>query len=166
MKVHPVVGYHFLKIPMYELLNRQVRICQILDSRGRMLEKTELETEITSFDDPHVNHFFENTLPPKTSHQNDPIFHAVNRIINQKGIVSIKKLANQCFMSRRTLNRQFQLKVGLSPKAYAKIWQVQYVMELIRRNPKANLTEIAFKAGYYDVAHLARDFSTNVALSP
>ncbi|MFO7847335.1 MAG: helix-turn-helix domain-containing protein [Balneolaceae bacterium] len=166
MKVHPVVGYHFLKIPMYELLNRQVRICQILDSRGRFLEKVESDYEITSFDNPHVNQFFEEVLPPKAMFQNDPIYHAVNSIIKKRGLISVKKLAKQCFMSRRTLNRQFQLKVGLSPQAYAKIWQVQYAMELIQRNPKASLAEISFKAGFYDVAHLARDFRNRVALPP
>ncbi|MDZ7658151.1 helix-turn-helix domain-containing protein [Fodinibius sp.] len=166
MKVHPVVGYHFLKIPMYEMLNRQIRICQIIDLKDRFLEKTESDYEITSFEDPHVNHFFEKALPPKSAYQNDPIYHAVNSIIKKRGLISVKKLAKQCFMSRRTLNRHFLLKVGLSPQAYAKIWQVQYAMELIRRYPKASLAEIAFKAGYYDVAHLARDFRTKVALPP
>ncbi|REL33436.1 AraC family transcriptional regulator [Rhodohalobacter sp. SW132] len=166
MKVHPVVGYHFLKIPMYELLNRQVRICRIIDSNGQLLEKVESDYKITSFDDPYIHQFFEEALPPKTIFLNDPIYHTVNSIIKKRGIISVKKLAKQCFMSRRTLNRQFQLKVGLSPQAYAKIWQVHYAMELIQQNPNASLAEIAFKAGYYDVAHLARDFRNKVALPP
>lgn len=166
MKVHPVVGYHFLKIPMYELLNRQIRICHILAEQGRFLEKVESDYEITSFDDPHIIRFFEEALPPKTVYQEDPIYHAVNRIIKKRGLITVKKLARRYCMSRRTLNRQFLLKVGLSPQAYAKILQVQYAMELIRRNPKAGLSEIAFKAGYYDVAHLARDFRNKVDLPP
>ena len=166
MKVHPVVGYHFLKIPMWELLNQQIRICHIIDLKDRFLEKTESDYEIVSFDDSHVNHFFKKALPPKSAYQNDPVYHAVNSIIKKRGLISVKKLARQCFMSRRTLNRQFHLKVGLSPQAYAKIWQVQYAMELIQTNPNASLAEIAFKAGYYDVAHLARDFKTKVALPP
>jgi len=166
MKVHPVVGYHFLKIPMCELLNRQIRICGIIDLKNRFLEKTESDYKITSFEDPHVNHFFEKALPPKSAYQNDPIYHAVNSIIKKRGLISVKKLAKKYFMSRRTLNRQFRVKVGLSSQAYAKIWQVQYAMELIQRFPNASLAEIAFKAGYYDVAHLARDFKTKVALPP
>jgi AraC-like DNA-binding protein len=166
MKIHPVVGYHFLKIPLCELLNRQVRICHIIDLKGHFLEKVESDYEITSFDNPHVNQFFEEVLPPKTLFLNDPIYHAVNSIIQKRGVISVKKLAEQCFMSRRTLNRQFQLKVGLSPQAYAKIWQIQYAMKLIQQNPTCSLTEIAFKAGYYDVAHLARDFRNKVALPP
>ncbi len=166
MKVHPVVGYHFLKIPMYELLNRQVRICQIIDSKEKFLEKVESDYEISSFDAPYVNQFFQEALPPKTLFLNDPIYHAVNSIIKKRGLISVKKLAKQCFMSRRTLNRQFQLKVGLSPQTYTKIWQINYAMELIQRNPKISLAEIAFKAGYYDVAHLAHDFRNKVGLPP
>jgi AraC-like DNA-binding protein len=166
MKVHPVVGYHFLKIPMWELLNRQIRICQIIDSRGRFLEKVESDYKIRSFDDPHVNQFFVKALPDKVSYLNDPIYHAVNKIISLRGLISVQKLAKQCCMSRRTLNRQFHLKVGLSPQAYAKIWQVQYAMELIQKNPRSSLAEIAFKAGYYDVAHLSRDFRNKVSIPP
>lgn len=166
MKVHPVVGYHLLKIPMSELLNRQVPMCQLIDLKDRFLEKIELSHQINSFDDPYINEFFKKILPPKTTYQKDPIYHAVNKIIFTRGLISVKKLAKLSFMSRRTLNRQFQLKVGLSPKRYAKIWQIQYAMELIRQNPNTHLGDIAFKAGYYDVAHLARDFRTKVALSP
>jgi AraC-like DNA-binding protein len=166
MKIHPVVGYHFLKIPMHELLNRQIRICQIIDLQDHFLEKTESNYEINTFDDPNVNYFFEKALPPKSAYQNDPIYHAVNSIIKKRGLISVKRLAKHCFMSRRTLNRQFRLKVGLSPQAYAKIWQVQYAIELIQLNPNDSLSEIAFKAGYYDVAHLARDFKKKVALLP
>lgn len=166
MKVHPVVGYHFLKVPMQEMLNRQIRICDVLDSRGRFLEKVESDYELTSFDDDLVKQFFEEVLPPKTVYQNDPIYHAVNRIIEKRGLVTVKKLARRCCVSKRTLRRQFLLKVGLSPQAYAKIWQVQFAMELIMHNPKASLAEIAFKAGYYDAAHLARDFKNKVSLPP
>jgi transcriptional regulator GlxA family with amidase domain len=81
-------------------------------------------------------------------------------------LISVKILAEQYFMSRRTLNRQFRLKVGVSPKAYAKIWQIEYAMELFQMNPKVSLAEIAFKAMYHDMAHLARDFRAKVALPP
>lgn len=43
---------------MVELLNRQVRICQIMDTKGQFLKKVESDYEITSFDSPHVNQFF------------------------------------------------------------------------------------------------------------
>lgn len=166
MKVHPVIGYHFLKTPMHELTDRQIRICHMVYNRGRTLENLEADYEIDSFDHPRVKQFFIDALPPKETFINDPIYHAVNLIANHRGQISVEKLAGLFHMSKRTLRRQFLLKVGLSPQAYAKIWQVQYAMELIMQNPKSSLPHIAFKAGYYDVAHLARDFRNRVSLSP
>lgn len=166
MKVHPVIGYHFLKTPMHELTDRQIRLCHIVDKHGRTLENLEDDYKIDSFDHPRVKQFFIDALPPKEAYINDPIYHAVNLIADRRGQISVEKLAAQFHMSKRTLRRQFLLKVGLSPQAYAKIWQVQYAMELIMRNPKSSLPEIAFKAGYYDTAHLARDFRNRVSLSP
>lgn len=166
MKVHPVIGYHFLKIPMHELTDRQIRVCHLIDKHGRFLEKLEADYKIDSFDHPHVKKFFLDALPPKSAYINDPIYHAVNLIAGRRGRISVKKLARWFHMSKRTLRRQFLLKVGLSPQAYAKIWQIQYAMELIQLNPKSSLSKIAYQAGYYDVAHLARDFKTRVSLPP
>lgn len=166
LKVHPVIGYHFLKIPMYELTDHQIRICHVIDKHGLFLEKLESNYKIDSFDHPQVQKFFIDALPPKSAYINDPIYHAVNEIAHKHGRVKVKELAHRFLMSERTLNRQFLLKVGLSPQAYAKIWQVQYALELIQRNPTASLSQVAFEAGYYDVAHMAHDFKNKVSLPP
>lgn len=166
IKVHPVIGFHFLKIPMFELTDRQLRISNILDKQGSKLEKLERDYELYSFDQPHLLQFMRDLLPDKQVYQNDPIYHAVNTIIKNKGLISVDELAKQYCMSKRTLRRQFLIKVGLSPKAYSNIWKVHHAMELIQSNPKASLPEIAFQAGYYDVAHLANDFRKRLSLPP
>lgn len=166
MKVHPVIGYHFLKIPMYELTDRQIRICKLIDGCGLFLENVENDYRINSFDNPFVRKFFTDALPPKSSYKNDPIYHAVNEIARRNGNIKVHKLAQEFCMSERTFHRQFLMKVGLPPQAYAKIWQIQHAMELIRRHPHERLEQIAFDAGYYDVAHMARDFKNKVSLPP
>lgn len=166
MKVHPVIGYHFLKTPMHELTDRQIRVCKLIESCGRFLEKVEDDYEINSFENPYVQRFFIEALPPKSIYRNDPVYHAVNEIMRRKGNIKVRDLARQFCMSERTLHRQFLLKVGLSPQAYAKIWQIEYAMELIRRRPGEGLEQVAFDAGYYDVAHMARDFRNKVSLPP
>lgn len=46
MKVHPVIGYHFLKFPMHELTDRQIRVCHIINKHGLFLEKLEADYKI------------------------------------------------------------------------------------------------------------------------
>lgn len=166
MKVHPVIGYHFLKRPMCELTDRQIRVCKLIEGCGRFLEKVEADYKINSFENPYVQRFFAEALPPKSSYENDPIYHAVNEISRRNGNIKVQKLAKQFCMSERTLRRQFLLKVGLPPQAYAKIWQIEYAMDLIHRFPGERLEQVAFDAGYFDVAHMARDFRNKVSLPP
>lgn len=166
LKIHPVIGYYLLKTPLYLLTDRQVQISNVIDYQASFLRTLESDHQINSFDDPYFNCYLTKILPEKSTYQNDPIYHAVNTIIARKGQVKIKDLAIQYHMSERTLRRQFLEKVGLSPQAYAKIWQVQHAMDLLQQQPEAGLMYVAHEAGYYDVAHLAHDFKTKVSLTP
>lgn len=166
MKIHPVVGYHFLRIPMYELTDRMVQLSHIFDQEGLPLRKMEADRSLFGFDQADMKRFLRKYLPEKSVYLRDPIYHAVNKIIQKKGAIHVKKIAAEFCMSERTLHRQFLQKVGLAPQAYAKIWQLMFAMELLRNNPGAKLPDIAFKAGYYDVAHLAHDFRNKLFVPP
>ena len=69
-------------------------------------------------------------------------------------------------MSERTLNRHFKRKVGLSPKSYAKILQIQFVAELLDANPDISFQDLAYRAGYFDPSHLAHDIQEKRLRTP
>ncbi|MEM1257496.1 MAG: helix-turn-helix domain-containing protein [Bacteroidota bacterium] len=166
IKIHPVIGYYLLGIPMHELVDKQVQISNVLESKGMGLRRIEKSEKLRSIGNKHLTKFLISILPEKSVYSNDPIYHIVNFIKDRHGLVAIRELASLYCMSERTMNRQFLLKVGLSAQAYAKIWQVEYAMLLIQQNPMKSLDEIAFISGYYDTAHLSRDFRRKVDLSP
>lgn len=114
----------------------------------------------------YVEKFFNKNLPDLSVLQCGPIYHAVNMIIWKKSMIRVRDLAASFCMSERMLNRQFLLKVGLSRKAYAKIWQWQYVTQLLQTRPNIGLEELAFKTGYFDVSHLAHDFKNKILQTP
>lgn len=151
---------------MYELTNRQVRFSYLFDQKGQSLRCLEANDPLQTIDHPVLLRFPCNYLPDKSVYRGDPIYHAVNHIIARKGLISVRDLARQCYMNERPLRRQFLLKVGLSPQAYAKIWQLLDAMELLRYKRRRSLSDVAFDAGYYDVAHLARDFRNKLSVPP
>lgn len=157
MKMHPVMCYHFLKIPMYQIIDQQILISDFFEKKGKQLRNLEKDQQNISFDDGYLIQFLKDNLPDKTTLLNDPVFHAVNTIIETKGRIKINELAALSCMSERTLNRHFKLKVGLSPKSYAKILQMQYVAELLNDNPTIRFQDLAYRAGYYDPSHLVHD---------
>jgi AraC-like DNA-binding protein len=74
------------------------------------------------------------------------------------GRTGIAALARDLGWSRRHLTERFRAEVGLPPKAYARILRFQRARELIAKGGRGTLGQIAIEAGYYDQAHLNRDF--------
>lgn len=166
MKLHPVIAHHLLKTPMSQLIDQLVPLTDILTQEALVIRQLESTQQISSFDDYPISKFLYDHLPEIDTLQRDPIYHAVNTIIEKKGNIRIGTLADQCHMSERTLNRHFLNKVGLPPKAYAKIWQWQHVTYLLQTEKDLALEDLAVKAGYYDVAHLVHDFKARLPQTP
>jgi AraC-like DNA-binding protein len=165
-RIHPVIGYHFLKISMTELVDRQIRVSDVLQMNNALLRKLEHNERIESIDNKFFQQILWEMLPEKCSFLDDPIYHAVNNIIANRGNVRIQNLASACYMSERTLRRHFLRKVGLSPQAYARIWKINHAIDFIQKNPTLSLEEVAWRIGYYDVAHLSHDFKSMVKIPP
>jgi transcriptional regulator GlxA family with amidase domain len=60
--------------------------------------------------------------------------------------------------SRRHLTGLFTEAVGLPPKTYARLLRFQRARQLIASGDDTTLAQVALDAGYYDQAHLNRDF--------
>jgi hypothetical protein len=68
-------------------------------------------------------------------------------------------------LSERQLRRRFQVAVGLSPKAYARVVRLHRAMALARAAGVPDWAEIAVRAGYYDQPHLLAEFRRAVGMS-
>ena len=67
--------------------------------------------------------------------------------------------------SRRHLAARFREQVGLPPKTVGRIMRFDRAIAMLRRE-EANLADVAFECGYYDQAHLNRDFREFAGASP
>ncbi|MEK6482331.1 helix-turn-helix domain-containing protein [Catalinimonas sp. 4WD22] len=166
LKMHPVVAYHLLREPMVNITDKRIALCDIFGRSWRVLNVLENEQNINSFQDKPLSKFIINHLPCWIKLQQDPIYHAVNIIIKNKGLIKVRELARRVCLTERSLNRKFTTEVGLSPKAYAKIWQWQYVAELLYIEPSISLQDLAFKTGYYDISHLIHDYKVRTGKTP
>jgi AraC-like DNA-binding protein len=87
---------------------------------------------------------------------------ALDGIARSRGQVEIRALAADAGVSKRYLERMFQERVGIGPKAFARIVRFQRVLN----TTGANWAAVAAEAGYFDQAHLARDFKAFTGESP
>ena len=81
------------------------------------------------------------------------------------GRVSVAELACAVGLSTRQLERAFRERVGLGPKTFLRLVRFQRALALLRR-PGASLAAIAARCGYFDQAHLVRDFREFAHESP
>ncbi len=90
---------------------------------------------------------------------------AVAHVRARAGRVSVAELARAANLSTRQLERRFRARVGLGPKTFARLVRFQRALALLRTSG-ARLAEVAAQAGYYDQAHLVRDFRQFAGASP
>jgi AraC-like DNA-binding protein len=75
-------------------------------------------------------------------------------------------LAREAGLSLRTLQRLFHEYVGVSPKWVIQRYRLQDAAQLLAQGRKLQLAQLAAELGYFDQAHLARDFSRFFGCSP
>jgi AraC-like DNA-binding protein len=83
-----------------------------------------------------------------------------------RGGVSVAGLADELGWSRRHFGERFREHVGLAPKPAARVLRFRRALTLLERDDGARLAEIAVKSGYYDQAHLNRDFRDLAGSAP
>ncbi|WP_027855995.1 helix-turn-helix domain-containing protein [Marinobacterium jannaschii] len=80
---------------------------------------------------------------------------------------TLDQLTAQVCLSQRQLERLFNHQVGMTPKRYCQVARVGRARQVIKASSqKTSLSEQALIAGYYDQAHLTREFKKMVGLTP
>jgi AraC-like DNA-binding protein len=96
----------------------------------------------------------------------DFIDEAVNRIVEAKGMLHVSDLIKDSCMSRRTFERRFFQKVGLSPKYYARVRRIGYLCNLIAGKHAVNWPDVFYECEFYDQAHFIKDFEAFTGRTP
>jgi len=87
----------------------------------------------------------------------DPVVsEVVRRMIAGRGAVNVSALAREVGLSVRQFERRFHASVGLPPKLFCRTQRFTHVFHAIGTG--SNWADAAVECGYFDQAHLIRDF--------
>lgn len=75
------------------------------------------------------------------------------------GTASTADVAREVGWSSRYLSRRFNVEIGLTPKAAARVARFDRARRLLQDGAATSLAALAAGCGYYDQAHLTREFS-------
>jgi len=96
----------------------------------------------------------------------DFIDDAANAIVEKNGMLHVHDLLTNAFMSRRTFERRFFRKVGMSPKYYARIRRLSHLCNLIAGKRKVDWPEVLYECEFFDQAHFIKDFKEFTGRTP
>jgi AraC-like DNA-binding protein len=95
-----------------------------------------------------------------------PIHRAMEAITAAHGIVDLDDIASQANLSPRQFRRRCLEESGLAPKHLCRVLRFRHACSLAGRNAHPDWTGIASVAGYFDQAHLIRDFHEFAGATP
>jgi AraC-like DNA-binding protein len=96
----------------------------------------------------------------------DELRHAWELLTARGGQIRIDDLAREVGWSRRHLGDRFTAEYGLTPKEAARVMRFERSTRLLRRSDRPALAEVAARCGFYDQAHLAREWNDFIGCPP
>ena len=104
--------------------------------------------------------------PESAPPQDRVVEKSVQVLCRSAGALAIREIASALGQNRRRLQRSFLRQVGIPPKRLAGILRFQRVFRLLESTPGVPWAFLALDCGYYDQAHLIRDFRRFTGESP
>ncbi|WP_234326091.1 helix-turn-helix domain-containing protein [Streptomyces sp. NRRL S-495] len=95
------------------------------------------------------------------------VLRAWDALRRSGGALPVAALAEETGWSGRHLQDRFRRETGLTPKAAARVIRFDRARRLLAApGPAPRLAELAVRCGYFDQAHLAREFRTLAGCAP
>ncbi len=115
-----------------------------------------------------IDHFINSLLhaPPTITATPTYLAHAIDLIESQNGFCRISSIANEAGVSERQLRREFIKSVGLKPKVFCNVLQVNTAYSSLLNMPDAELSALSATCGFSDQAHLTHAFQKFLGESP
>lgn len=115
-----------------------------------------LPSSLTSYD--CLQYWYEvlNDLAQNPLETPEYLSNAIVKIERAKGLVKLKVLCEEIGVSERQFNRKFFEFVGIKPKYFIRILQVNYAMQRALADDREYFSMIAAQAGYTDESHFIK----------
>jgi AraC-like DNA-binding protein len=159
-------GFHrIFNIPMKELTNRALDPQDLISKEIKTLHEQLSNT--TSFI--HMVQLVDEFMLKKL-HARQPAMDKfddiIQYIVQHHGLVDLNWLADQSNLGMRQFERKFDLQLGVSPKTFIRKTRLNHIVELKKQQPHLSWTQLTYRGGYFDQAHLIKDFRSLTGDSP
>jgi AraC-like DNA-binding protein len=165
LKLTPLGAYTLLGVPMDELANEVVDLADVLGPDGARLTERLANTAGWAERFAVLDAFLltRSATGPASAPE---VGWAWRRLVESGGAVPVGALAHEVGWSRRHLVTRFRQQVGLPPKTAARVIRFEGLLRRVGGAGRAEWSRIAAESGYYDQAHMNRDFREFAGTTP
>jgi AraC-like DNA-binding protein len=161
LRFRPGMAGRFLRIPADELTDRWAPLEDLWGSRGRELRRRLEDTASPG----GALRLLGGSLPVPEPGP-DAFSGALQCLVAAEGDARLEDLAAAANLSLRQFRRRCLEQTGLTPKHLCRVLRFQRALRLLRHAPQRGWAHLAAECGYYDQAHLIRDFREFAGRSP
>ncbi len=164
LELSPLTAYSIFAVPMHSLTNALVDLTAVLGNGSVEL----VERLAAARGWPERFALLQAALAVRVTCGPEPtcaVSRAWHRLRATNGTVRIAELARQSGVSHRHLVARFREEVGMTPKSLARVLRFEHSLTMLQQ-PGTVLADIAAAAGYYDQAHLNRDYQALAGIPP
>jgi AraC-like DNA-binding protein len=175
----PLGAHLLLGLPMHELTNRVVELDDLLGAEGDLLVEQLHDAKDWPARFALLDRVLDRRLDSARPASPD-VAWAWRHLIEGGGRPPVGELCETLGCSRKHLLRRFNEQIGVGPKTYARVLRFQRAVHMLGHRDGANWmdeqergtgrrmswVEIALECGYFDQAHMNRDFRQFAGASP
>jgi AraC-like DNA-binding protein len=164
LRLTPLGARRLFGWPMHELANQVVPLEEMLPGTRELVDRLRdarsWPSRFELLDDFLVRRLAGSVEPPPE------VEWSWARLHGSHGRLPIHALADELGWSHRRLIARFRNEIGLAPKTFARVIRFDRAAGQLRGPATPSLAEIAFGCGYFDQAHLNRDFREFAGTTP
>ncbi|MFD4241305.1 helix-turn-helix domain-containing protein [Streptomyces sp. NPDC058525] len=164
LELTPLGAFRLFAVPMSELTNRAVELGDVLGPQAGLLVEHLAATSDwgARFD------LLDFALSARLARGPEPapeVRHAWRLLSRSGGAIPVGRIAAELGWSQGYLIRRFTEQIGLTPKTSARVLRFHRAVRLLTREG-ANPTDVTAACGFYDQAHLNREFRALAGTTP
>jgi AraC-like DNA-binding protein len=155
----------FLGSAVSAITDRSLGAGEIIGAEASAVQRTVLAAADEEEAAAVVDRFLR-AVAPKPDRASQAVARMVEVAAADLAITRVGELARRLGVGTRTLQRLFTEYVGVSPKWVIRRYRLHEAAERAGLGPDVDWPTLATDLGYYDQAHLIRDFTATVGASP
>ena len=152
IRFRPEGAARLFAFPMFELTDAVVPLTDISQPLNGLFDRLrEFRSAVAQIA------FIEDALCKLATRRDQDRLISAAVIQLERSMIGIRNLSASFGLSARQFERRFRTAVGIPPKLFSRLQRFQHVFQMIEQSG-ASWVNTAVDCGYYDQAHLIRDF--------